>query len=209
MSLNIDIASDFAEIVDWINPVTVDGVDVDTALRRAIDTKEAAASDGKYLTSDVAFHLDVADHASRPEIGKAIVDGDGTWTILSVAKQTLANRWRCVCRQLTIDPAVLVSIQRATYEKGTTGAIEPSWTTIAIDVVAKVQRLTQSMDVAYGNRTGVTDAVVYFAEEYELQPADRIIGPDNEVLKVLSWDGFDRIDMLFKASCEISQWPQS
>jgi len=208
MTLALDISKDFAQVTDWLKPVKVGVTMVDSALRRAISTKEAAASGGRYKVSDVNFHLDQAELPGGPSIGMQIVDADGTWTILETIYETLANRWRCICRQLNIDSATKVTIQRATYAKGTTGATEPTWATLAIDVAAKVQLQSADVETDRSNRIAVAEAIVYFAQQQDLRPSDRIIS-GSTTLKVLSWDGFDSLEQLFKASCEVSVWPQS
>lgn len=210
MNLALDIADDFQAIVDGLAQVSVDWKTVPTCLRRAITTKEAGRSDGKYLTSDTVFHLDIAEHPARPAIGGQIVESDGEiWTILEVAKQTLSNRWRCICRQLYIDPSFTVTLLKAVYEKGITGAQEPTWQTIAENVVAKIQIDRESVEVEHEYRTSVKTASVYFAQPQPLSANHRIAGPNGEVLKVIAWEGLDDVTRLFEARCEISQWPQA
>lgn len=208
MSLALSIADDFATIVDNLTPVTVAGQSVTAALRRAISTKEVAASGGKYVSSDTVFHLDRAEHTNQPEIGAAIADADGSWTILEAAWETFANRWRCVCRKLAIVGGSTVTIQRATYAKSTTGATEPTWSNVATGVLAKVQIESADIEDDRSNRTVRQSAFVYFASNQNLHPADRIIS-DSMTLKVLSWDGLSALDSLFRATCEVSKWPQS
>lgn len=208
MVAGFDISEDFAQITDWLKPVAVDGVMVQNSLRRAIRSKEAAASGGKYTTSDVMFHLDRAEIDERPLFGRSIMDEDGCWTILGVDLETLANRWKCTCRQLKIECPCMVSIQRASFAKSQSGAMEPTWTTIAEDVPAKIEIESTEIEADRSNRTLRQNAFVYFAQDQGLQPADRII--DGQVtLKVISWDGIDSIEQLFRARCEVSKWPQS
>lgn len=209
MDLRSVIADDFSSIVDDLRNVMVGGVNYRKCLRRSVSTKEADASAGKYLTSDTVFHLDASEHDTRPTIGGAITDFEGDWIILSVERQTLLNRWRCVSRMLWIDPTLTVTIQKATYTKGDTGAIEPTWTTVLEDVVAKVQIESGSVETENANRTTEQQATVYFSAPQYLGPAYRIIAPDSTVLKVLSWEGFSTIDQLFSAKCEVSKWPQA
>ncbi len=210
MSFENSIADDFALITDWLKPVTVGGTDVDACLRRAVSTREAAASGGRLLTSDVAFHVDAAEYPTRPAIGTAIVDEDGTWTVLEVQWHTLAKRWRCMSRQLLIDdtePTNRVTIQSPTYTKGASGAIKPTFSTAASNVLARVQLIESEIDTSYANRTTTTAAKVYFAAPQSLGPGYRIIRSDGLTLKVISWNGFDSLDQFFTASCEVSKWP--
>jgi hypothetical protein len=208
VSLSLDLSTDFAAITDGLARVIVDGIDVDACLRRAVSVREAAASGGKYLSSDVAFHLD-AQEVPAPAVGGKITDVDGEWTILGIDWQTLVRRWRCVARKLSITGGVLVTIQRATYSKGATGAEEPTWVDTAANVLARVQMGVAEMEVVNTNRTSVTSATVFFATEQTLGPSYRILGPSGQILKVLSWNGFDEINQLFAATCEVSKWPRS
>lgn len=209
MDLHDIIADDFATIVDHLRNVIIGGVNYRKCLRRSVTVKEAAASAGKYLTSDTVFHLDSAEYITQPKIGGEITDIEGDWTIIAVDRQTLLNRWKCTCRLLWIDPTQTVTIQKATYTKGTTGAIEPTWTVVDENVVAKIQIESASVETDNANRTSMQLATVYFAASQDLGPAYRIIGSSGEVLKVLSWEGFSVIDQLFSAKCEVSKWPQA
>ena len=76
MPLTLNIADDFGQVVDGLQQVSVDGVDVENSLRRSIKTHEAAKSGGKYLSSDVVFHLDTSQHPNRPAIGGQLTDAD-------------------------------------------------------------------------------------------------------------------------------------
>jgi len=208
VTLELDLAGDFAAVTDNLKTVIVDGIDVDACLRRAVSVREAAASGGKYLTSDTSFHLDAAE-CPAPAIGGVITDVDGPWTIISVDWQSLVNRWRCVSRKLSIDSGSLVTIQRATYTKSVTGAEEPTFTVVASNVPAKIQYLSAEVETGNTNRTTRVDARVYFATVQTLGPSYRIIGPAGEVLKVLSWEGFNETEVLFSAACEVSKWPRA
>lgn len=208
MTLELDISDDFKAVVDWLKPVTVDGQPVSEVLRRAISTREAIASGGKYQSSDVAFHVDTADFADQPNLGSSIVDDDGTWTVIQVRKETLANRWRCVSRQLKLSSPVTVTIETATFAKGDSGAQEPVWassTTASAEIHIDHERNLIQNDT----RVGVQKAKVYFAEVQTLTTQNRIVGPDSTVYTVIKWMGLDDIKNLFYAECEVSKWPRN
>ena len=200
MSFNLDIEDDFITITDWLKTVTVDGTGVAKTLRRAISTKEAATSGGKYLTSDVAFHLDQSIHPARPAIGATITDSDGDWTILEVGNQTLGNRWRCVSRQLWIDPLLTVTITAPMITKGTTGAVQREWTTLAENVVAKIEINREEVEAGSGNRASFQFVTIYFAAPQELKTGYRIEASDGNRYEVDAWEGFSHIDALFLAT---------
>jgi len=210
-----DIQDDFAAIVDGLTAVTIVSRDateteVEHCLRRAVNHREAAASDGKYTTDDVVFHFPT-EEAERPELGAVIRDEDGDWTVLEVAKQTLNHRYRCVCRNLVIVAGLdtLVTIQAATFAKGPTGALEPTWSNVATDVLAKIQIESAERDVQHNAKDTPQKATVYFASQQVLTTNNRIVGPDDTIYKVVSWSDADRIDRLFAVQCEVSKWPQS
>lgn len=208
MSFTLDLSTDFATVTDGLAKVIVDGIDVNACLRRAVSVREAAASGGKYLSTDVAFHLD-AQELPAPAVGGKITDIDGEWTILGIDWQTLVKRWRCVARQLKIGDGLIVTIQAPTYTKGATGSEEATFTNVASGIPARIQLLTSEMEVVNTNRTTKTDARVFFATEQALGAGYRIIGSGGQVLKVLSWEGFDEINQFFAANCEVSKWPRS
>lgn len=195
------IADDFGNVTDGLSPVTVDGSEVNAALRRAIDVREAKQSGGKYTTSDVAFHIDASELENPPVIGTTITDSDGEWTILSIALQTFGHRYRCICRQLYIDPSNTVNIQIASYAKSDTGALEPTWTTESSSVVAAVQYTQQHVAVEKDARHAPKTAKVYFTTNQNLTAQHRIIAPGGAILTVVTWNNFDDIAQYFTATC--------
>ena len=72
---HFDPQSDFAQVTDALEPATLRRADgsgsiaLANALRRAVTTREAAASDGKYTTSDVATAFGGCGVASAAAIG--------------------------------------------------------------------------------------------------------------------------------------------
>src|ERR1700722_9293913 len=108
MVTGFDPQSDFAQVTDALEPVTLRRADgsgsiaLASALRRAITTREAAASDGKYTTSDVHWHLAAAELPVPPRLGDQIIDATGeAWTILETQLATCGSRWKGTARNLT------------------------------------------------------------------------------------------------------------
>lgn len=208
--------TDFESVVDGLTAVTLrprSGADVpaEKCLRRAVTQKEAAASDGKYTTNDVVFHLSINEIATQPALGSSIIDDLGTWRILEVARQTLSARWRCICRNLAItaDLCTLVTIQFATYAKGLSGAQEPTWATQQANVRAKVQLEGADRTVEHQAQHTPRLASIYFVDQVLLTTNHRIVGPDGAIYKVKSWEDADRIDALYKVNAEVTRWPLS
>lgn len=196
------IADDFSTIVDWLKPIYLDGVRIERSLRRAISTREAAASTGRFTNRDTVFHLDMGEYATEPPLGSRIKDEDGAWTIIEVARHTLSNRWRCVTRRLKIERGVLVSILRAEFSKGSTGAHEPVWSTIASDVKVHIERDRESVVLEHEHQASRQFAAVHFEAPIELKVNDRLQSPANVQYRVEQWRGWDDIAQLFVADCE-------
>lgn len=212
----LDIADDFVQVADGLSAVVLRARDsttlaVEHSLRRAISHREAAASDGKYTTSDVTFHLPVSEVADRPELGSYIEDADGDWRILEVAKETLSNRWRCVCRNLGITAGLdtLLTLEVSAYDKGTGGAQEPTWSVEETDLRGKVQLESADRAVEHNRKHLPRNASIYLAVQVLVSTNHRFVGPDNTIYKVISWESPDRIDALFKVNCEVTEWPLS
>ena len=109
MTTAFDPQGDFEQIADQLEAVTLRRADgsafatIGAALRRAVTTREAAASDGRYTASDVRWHLPAAELAAPPiwEIGSS-TPAAGCWTILETRLQTCGSRWECVTRNLAL-----------------------------------------------------------------------------------------------------------
>ena len=210
MTLAADIAGDFAAVLDGLEAVTLtnrggSAQSISHALRKALGQREAAASNGEYLASDLVWHFPISEATTAPAIGAAITDADGvTWTVLETTKYVVAGVYRCVSRVLSIvaDSQTLVTIQHASWAKGTAGALEPTWSDQYTAVRAQIQPLKGERVVSEGQVGMTADTAVYFAAQYNLTPSHRIIGPAGDVYRVLSWEQSDRIDALYMATCQ-------
>lgn len=219
MTTTFDPAADFLSVTDGLAAVLLRDralneygeFDTITALRRAITQREADKSNGKYTTADVVFHLAISQVAVQPELGSWIVDDDGDWRVLEVAKQTLNARWRCICRNLAITAELdqRVVIQVCTYEKGDSGALEPHWENVAENVLAKVQLIEGERETEHNAKQTKRRATVFFASQFLLTTNHRILGADGGIYRVLKWSNPDRIDALFEVETEVTRWPLS
>ncbi len=217
MTFVADIADDLETVADGLGAVTLthrNGAEevIASALRRAVSKREAASSHGKYTTADTNFHFQSDAVDTSPKVGEIITDSDGDWTILEVGTQTLGTRYRCVCRNLAIfhDLHTLVTIQLATFAKGTGGAQEPTWSTWRENVRAKIVIDRQEFSVEHGRQQAPKQASVFFASPLSLTTNHRIVDPhDGTVYSVKSWQDAEAIDKLFSAQCEVSRWPSN
>ncbi len=218
MTLATAIADDFTGIVDGLEAVALKYLGasgttaVARALRRAVTTREASASNGRYNVSDVAWHLPVSEVASQPKIGARIVDGDGTyWIVIESARHTLGTRWRCVCKNPQIDagPSISVDIQERVVRQSDSGAAESTWIAGAGELKAWIEDADSSRvaeNEALVNRKRVT---VTLAEEAELDPANnRIVAPDGTAYKIVTVRGAG-LYTLQQVDCVDHPWPEA
>lgn len=204
MVLTFDPSPDFADVVDGLEAVTLnrrgssDDVAVASALRREVTTKEAAASDGKYAAGDTRWHFPTDEVADTPNVGDTIVEAGGDrYHILSVNRDTLSARWKCVSRNLTIfyglDRVVTIRKSKKTNTKGVSTR---SWRTVRT-VAARVQpvggedpRLAGAENRTEHNARQLVKSVsIFLAEDIELTPAHRIVEPDGTQWDVKSYQG--------------------
>lgn len=185
MPLALDIANDLVDVVDNLETVvlkrpgstTVQTVPL--ALRSALDTREAAASNGKYTQDDVVWHIPVTvtinevDSTVTPYVGGQVVTGllDQYFTILSVTKATIKTRWRCVTRDLAIAAGTNqeVTILRKLTTRGTGGAAEYTETEeVKTGFKARIQTESVTPEVIDGRQSATVRANMYMAEAFDL-----------------------------------------
>lgn len=204
----LDVSGDFVDVVDGLAPVTlVDRCGRETAiaksLRRAITQREAAASDGRYATSDVVFHLPLSS-TSQPELGSQIVDDLDEWTVLEVARETLSARWRCVTRDLAVTTGLdtLVDVEVAEYTKSEGGAHTPTWSSVAKRIRAKVYTSAATREVEHKSVQLPPAVTVTLHRAMPLTTRHRIIAADGTPYRVLGWESPKAIDQLMVATVE-------
>jgi len=214
-----DPSADFADAVDGTETVAVcrrgstpgsPGTTVSHALRRAVTTREAAESHGRYTASDVIWHLPAAELADSPRLGDLVVDADGRrWTILEVQSAALRTRWRCAARNLAIVYGLddTITILKATYTKDDGGAAEPLWRPWKTGVRARIQPVATRAGTKHRARQTVTRYQIFVEEDFSLDHTHRIQGPDGTIYQVTGTRGADRIGELQTIEAKITPWP--
>jgi hypothetical protein len=201
-----DPQSDFAQVTDALEPATLrraDGsgsVALASALRRAITTREAAASDGKYTTSDVHWHLAAAELAAPPRLGDQIIDANGeAWTILETQLATCGSRWKCTARNLALAGGLntYITILREVATKGPSGAVEPTFVPYVSAVQARIQELSATRGEQHGRQSGIVKAKIYVAQQILVDNGNRIQAADGTVYEVTGYERPDSIASLF------------
>ncbi len=211
MALSPDLQTDFAAVADGLEAVSLERADgsgsaaIAAALRRAITTREAAISDGKYTTADVRWHLPADELDAAPRLADRIVDGSGeAWTILETQLATCGSRFVCVARNLAIagELNTLVTIRREIATKGTSGAVERSWENFRINVRARIQERAAERSEQHGRQSGVVTAKVYVAEQIPVDNGFQIVAPDGTLYEVTGYESPDDIGRLFVINAE-------
>jgi len=221
MSLNLDPSADFAEVADGTEAVTLrrrgsrpgaSGTAIASALRRAVTTREAAESHGRYTASDVTWHLPAEELTGVPRLGDVLVDAEGRrWTILDVQAAALQGRWRCASRNLAVVYALddTVTILKASYTKEDGGAAEPSWRPWKTGVRARIQPLATTVATEHHARRTATRYRIFVEEDLTLDHTHRIQGADGTVYKVTGTTAAERIGELQTIEAEVTPWPLS
>lgn len=214
MTFADDIATDFVDVVDGLTAIThvlrdESTQSIDDCLRRSITLKEATQSNGKFTTEDVAFHFPISQIAAEPELGSFIRDTDGDWTILAVQTQTLNNRYRLICRLLTIvdEQATLVTIQRAKWAKDATGGLVATWYDYLLDQRCKIQRDTATVEMTHDAQHMPALGWAYFQTQIAVTNEMRIVDVANETIyQIVGASEFDSISALFRVRIRSDKW---
>jgi len=153
MTLQLNLAGDFA-VLDDIETVVVrrasDGAERSVpALKCRLAKREAEASSGKYLASDVVFHFALVGTAAACEVGDQVVEADGArWTILETRREAFDSRLRCAARrwELAVGLTERVTIVRAVWTKTASGVPVAEWIEAHRNVAACVRPLAERIE---------------------------------------------------------------
>jgi len=212
MTVSFDLSTDFEDVADGLEAVTLDrrgsssNVSIGSALRRNLSTREVADSDGKYQAGDLRWHFGVAEVSDDPALGDAIVDAAGErWTILAVRCDTLCNRWRCITRDLAIVYGLddTVTIEQATYSKGTAGEMEPTYTVWRTGVRARIQEIAVEPGTDAGAQWPGKQYRIYLQDDYGLDQTHRIQDREGNWYRIRRVTGKAALDQL----CEVEATP--
>lgn len=212
MTLSLETDLSVADHLETVTLLARDGSEVAEiagALRRAVTTTEAAASNGLYLAGDVRWHLPAAALAESPALGTRLRDGaSAEWTVLSVERAALDTRWACTTRNLALAGGMTeqVTIQRATVAKGEHGEPRLAWSDWRTGVAARVQPQAAEVTVEHERRMVRVTHVAYLAEPLELSALHRVVRGE-ETFAVLRLRQAERIDQLTEVDLAQTPWP--
>jgi hypothetical protein len=196
----MDIATDFAQIVDGLEEVTLRRrdsnatVSVLTARRQQMRTREAEPSSGTVVEANAEWHLVLAEDAA-PQVGDVVLDvAEHYWTILEVEELPLLGRWKCATRELRIAYGCgeRVDVERAVWSDGETPEIV-GYTYVATALPVRIQPLEVSVD---DEQSGQATFRIILGESLVLEPHDRFVGGDGTIYVLQSYQQAERIDAL-------------
>lgn len=180
---------------------------VANALRRQVTSKEAAASNGVYTTSDLAWSLPVSQAAYTPKPGDKITDAAAVvWTVLQVDKATLGTRWRCLSRDMVLanDLRDAVVIFAPDNSQDNAKSRTTTFVQLTAELAARVQPVAGAPVVDLGKRMTVTSWNVWLAEDVENVTHEcQVRDQDGNVYQITGWQNKARIDDLMLITCEV------
>ena len=218
MSVGFDPATDFEDVTDGLEAVTLDrrgstpNTSIALALQRNITNREIAQSNGKYLAGDVRWHLPDALAGADPRAGDTLVDAaSNRYTILEPWHDTLENRWKCVSRNVRVVHGLedTIRIEQATYAKGTQGAAEPTWHTFRDGIRARIQPTVTDISVENVAKRAVREVTIFIGEDLPITQNHRVIARDSTIYKITGYTGAARIGELAEIAAEETPWPLS
>ena len=206
MTPSLDFSSDLSTIADGLEAVTYrrrgersgsTGTAIEHALRRAVTIQEASASDGRYTTSDVAWHLSAADLTQSPRLGDMVCDAAGQrWTVLSAVRTMLGSRWKCVTRSLAIVFGLDDTISVLKAVPPLSGGSDPTWRPWKTGVRARIQPAATTVSVVDAAPTTTRSFQIYLAEPLGLDATHRILAADGMVYSIVRETASGRIGEL-------------
>lgn len=195
-----DFATDFAEIVDGLEEVTLcrrDGVttvSVAAARRQRVNQREAEPSAGMVVESNAEWHL-AFNEGVAPHVGDVVLDANGgRWTILTAEQLPMLARWKCATRDLRIAYGCgeRVDIGRPVWSEGETPEIV-GWTYVATALPVRIQPISIGVDESEKGRATFR---IILGESVALEPHDRFVAGDGAIYLLESYEQAERIDVL-------------
>lgn len=193
----------------------IESASITHALRRAVSTREVAASGGVYRAGDTKWHLPDAEVSTSapPRVGGLLIDGDDNeWSILAVDEHTLGNRWRCWCRKNTIADLGTdsqITIKKQVYVKDEGGAAAADLTTWARSVRAKIQVEDTTPETLHHLRLTPRKATIFVQHYMPIDHRFVAVANDGRTYKLLGYRQPERIDGLFQIDASDDPWPMN
>jgi len=213
MVLELNVAQDFASIVDGAESVTVrrwnsaETVSVAIAWRYLAKMDEVEIGSGDYVRYDAIWELPWNPSDDGPRLGDLIIDATGQcWTVLTVERLRLDTRYKCLARNLLLAFGLdtRVDVQQADVEDLSTRPESVEWITLQAAVPARIlQDRTrvnfdsgepgEEVDPSY-NSTSTYRIVL--GEQINLDHNHRLVDVEGTIYGVIEFAHFGRFDRL-------------
>ena len=138
--------------------------------------------------------------------GWFVFHGATIWRVLEASSETLAVRWRLVCRILEIDTSQTVTIQQAQFSQTVSGAPAAVWSDFAPDVIGRLVPESSAADHEKRSRRERVRARLYTLTPYLLDTNYRVFDGAN-YWNVTGYEQPERIDQLPLLRLERDAWP--
>lgn len=214
LTAELDVATDFETVCDWLQAVTLTLPDGSTtavtkALRRAVTAREGGGqnpedTEGDTLVLDTRWHLPLAEVAEQPPIGTMISDLENIWEVVWVDWETGGNRWLCSCRKVyTIAGAsTVLTIELGTYTKAAEGDAVLSWTAQVPSVRGSVSLVSERPEIRQDAQVMVKSYVCFLMADTNFEGPMRIKDPDGATYNVIAGTGRRQIGFVQRLECE-------
>lgn len=219
MTVELNVAQDFATLVDGSEPVTVrrrssaETISVAAAWRYLSKMDEVEIGSGDYARHDVLWELPWNPSNDGPRLGDVVIDAAGQcWTIITVEQLRLATRYKCLARNLRLAFGLdtRVDIQQADVEDLSSRPETVEWITLQAAVPARILLDRTSVSFDPGDPEAeepidpsVSSTATYriiLGEQIQLDHNHRLIDREGAVYDVIEFAHFGRIDRLPMAS---------
>lgn len=212
MPIELNIADDFATIIDGAEAVTLKRrgsamtIAVPKAWRYSSIRQAAEPGVAAAVQSDVVWQFGWSDSVEKPRVGDLLIDAaHECWTILSVEIRGNNSRLRCLTRNLRIAHELnnRVEIQQASWEDGESGPEIVGWTTLSTAVPAHIQPERTIVDDSADPSTSTSTYRVLLEDDTPLDHNHRIVDAEGRAYRVLEYLQAERIDALPTAQVKL------
>jgi hypothetical protein len=205
MSIELNIAADFATILDGAEPVTLKRRDrattiaITAAWRFTSHTSDGEAAGGHVAQADVVWQFPWDDASDPPRLGDVLIDlGGECFTILTVDCLKANTRWRATTRNLRLAYQLndRVDVQQAIIEDTGGGPAITGWTTIRAALPARIQPERLAVDNSTSPATSAASYRIILGEPIDLDANSRFVDPQGNVYQLIELTQAERIDAL-------------
>jgi head-tail adaptor len=205
MSIELEIADDFATIIDGAEPMTLKRRDsaatiaISKARRFSSHLSDAGAAGGHVAQTDVDWQFPWDDAHQPPRLGDALFDAAGNcFTILSVEDLAAKTRIRCSSRNLHLAYQLnnRVELQQAVWEDAGGGPEIVGWKTIRSALPARIQPERLAVDNESSPATATATYRIILGEQIELNADSRFVDPQGNVYQLMEYTQAERIAAL-------------